>query len=101
MAGHTPGPWAVDRENDVLSDGGDFVAAVFGDETCREEANARLIAAAPDLLAEVEQCAIELEEAANVFDGSGFAGLARIYRGASKRAAAALAKALSPAEGEE
>lgn len=44
------------------------------------------------LLEEIKQCALELEEAANVFDGTNFPGLARIYRAASTRARAALAQ---------
>ena len=58
MSGHTPGPWgyrekAGDREVRLLRThwevghpGGKGVAVVFGDD----DANARLIAAAPDLL---------------------------------------------------
>lgn len=44
---HTPGPWSIDTENDVTSDAG-LVAVVVG---CNPKtvANARLIAAAPEL----------------------------------------------------
>ena len=44
------------------------------------------------LLEEIKQCALELEEAANVFDGTGFPALARVYRAAATRARAALAQ---------
>jgi hypothetical protein len=46
---HTPGPW--EAENESVSAGFDMVADVFGATTEQRDANARLIAAAPDLLA--------------------------------------------------
>jgi hypothetical protein len=61
---HTPAPWSIERVNGssrvfIERDGGDFlnklIAAVMSDN--RDEphmANARLIAAAPDLLAALE-----------------------------------------------
>jgi hypothetical protein len=62
MSNHTPGPWKVSRRFDVYQDtqtlgvGGTFVASTKGiselpesvNEVC--EADAKLIAAAPDLL---------------------------------------------------
>lgn len=55
---HTPGPWAVESDTDIVSDSGDFVASCHepGSDvsTAREYANARLIAAAPDLLAALQ-----------------------------------------------
>jgi hypothetical protein len=45
---HTPGPWAIEEVRRVLG-AGDFGRAPFRDAEL--EANARLIAAAPDLLA--------------------------------------------------
>ena len=51
---HTPGPWDVCGDVDITGPQGEFVATahVPGSEvgTAREYANARLIAAAPDLL---------------------------------------------------
>lgn len=48
---HTPGPWFLDHYGGVTANGED-VAHVVGAYGCVEnEANARLIAAAPDLLA--------------------------------------------------
>lgn len=58
---HTPGPWSVDPDFDAVDDG-DYtrevfddpeqrlVATVHGDTAEEAAANARLIAAAPDLL---------------------------------------------------
>lgn len=59
---HTPGPWRVycdpchyDTASDVKSDCGQFFASVGGKSGWQEqEANARLIAAAPDLLEALE-----------------------------------------------
>jgi len=51
--GHTPGPWWVDDdpgEGVEVQDGFGRTASVWGDEDTAK-ANARLIAAAPDLLA--------------------------------------------------
>ena len=56
---HTPGPWAVhcdpchyDTASDVKSDCGKLFASVGGKAQWQEqEANARLISAAPDMLA--------------------------------------------------
>jgi hypothetical protein len=56
---HTPGPWrhsaeSVDPEWSVVTtSGGAVIANVNAD--CKQEANARLIAAAPDLLAALKQ----------------------------------------------
>ena len=58
MAGHTPGPWSLE-EGRVLTEGGWLLASLpytLGDE--EDRANARLIAAAPDLL---EACKALLE----------------------------------------
>lgn len=56
---HTPGPWEVDGE-DILANSGDTTVAMTfwtnqrcPDDECR--ANARLIAAAPELLAACEE----------------------------------------------
>ena len=51
---HTPGPWRVDRY-DIMSPDGHMIATTRGIlELSHEEANARLIASAPDLLAACE-----------------------------------------------
>lgn len=58
--GHTPGPWGWDagivppdgpeRYADIYVDGDDTIIARFNDQIPEGRANARLIAAAPDLL---------------------------------------------------
>jgi hypothetical protein len=53
MSAHTRGPWIVDAELDVCAEGGELIASCFpmmSDYHARE-GNARLIAAAPELLA--------------------------------------------------
>jgi hypothetical protein len=70
---HTPGPWRADRCNpagNILVEVGDgygknMIATVWTDERPTGDANARLIAAAPELLAE----AIELLRNAKYQDG--------------------------------
>lgn len=65
---HTPGPWTIEEDEDALGTfvhAADVVARIdwsgrTPDET--EQANARLIAAAPDLLAALGDCADLLGE---------------------------------------
>lgn len=74
---HTPGPWKVRARFDVVQDlgiyGGYFVGSTRGNSSdlpsnvqAQDEANARLIAAAPDLLAHLRHMIwlveIELKE---------------------------------------
>jgi len=104
----TPGPWAIEAgflvtrahcggvgipmfELDGHCECGDRINPVTGTDE-QAAADMRLIAAAPELLAEVRQCALELDEAANVFEAT-MPGLARIYRLAATRAYAVVAKA--------
>ncbi len=76
-ASHTPGPWRLDPQHayDVESYDGHFQIATIRDEDCdllldrqyaprpsEAEANARLIAAAPDLLAGGKHLAVKLAE---------------------------------------
>lgn len=82
MSGHTPGPWfvgsasefGVHNPNLIQRQDGDSIAQVYGmpmhariDEVERDPrwaeglANARLIAAAPDLLAALEASVMDLE----------------------------------------
>ena len=50
-AKHTPGPWEADALGSIRSVGGWFVAeALHAESEAKGQANARLIAAAPDLL---------------------------------------------------
>lgn len=71
-AGHTSGPWLVKRPDvqgscDIESESGDLIGNVFAQhsrnsmrgftpEVAITQANARLIAVAPDLLAALEAC---------------------------------------------
>ena len=65
---HTPGPWHIidhafpglnHRNRPIVDDAGDTLCAVRGDGVVNSirDANARLIAAAPDLLAFARECA--------------------------------------------
>lgn len=99
----TPGPWQLQEGNHPAADGRDWEVVsehvgicgwwAWDDRREERKANAHLIAAAPDMYAEIAQCEVDLEEAAKVLAGSGFPQLASIYRLAAKRARAALAKA--------
>ena len=55
MNKHTPGPWFVDAHNNVLAEGClvAFPSVAAGLE--KQEANARLIAAAPELLGALQK----------------------------------------------
>ena len=60
MTKHTPGPWKTDANMWIRNRMGDtpnwgYVAQVFDPFTHSGEANARLIAAAPELLNEIEE----------------------------------------------
>lgn len=57
------------------------------------EANARLIASAPDLLETANGDAVALDEAANVLAGVGLPGTARIMREQAERTRAVIARA--------
>ncbi len=83
MANHTPGPWSRDRERDgrfrdesagVRGPDNNFIAAAFDfnrtDRDDEVEANARLIAAAPELLVAVELAQWLLDRVAG-WDGDG------------------------------
>lgn len=73
MSKHTPGPWATKEVNDKgahvlwvmpIKANGHYVAEV-GVNSPDAQANARLIAAAPDLLEALEHALAELEQTAN------------------------------------
>ncbi len=68
MSEHTPGPWAVDEaENGVTARGGEDMIAdcdrLNGLSFEVSRANARLIAAAPELLEALERLKAEVENA--------------------------------------
>jgi hypothetical protein len=110
---HTPAPWRAsemrmdkrswaelngDHDLTIVQahwDGitGDVIAAVWADDDHDELANAHLIAAAPELLAACEASGVALTEAAAVFKGKGFPGLATVLTRHAEICAAALAKA--------
>jgi hypothetical protein len=89
MTQHTPGPWKVVDESIVTSDDNHCIAVIESDggyEVVRPQrrANAKLIAAAPDLLTALE----DLTDRVDLVLYRGYVGSARI-----KAARAAIAKA--------
>ena len=72
---HTPGPWTVeDSSVTALVDSENsqtYIAPIceVDQEWAMADANAHLIAAAPDLLAALEDVAAELDARGKVFDG--------------------------------
>ena len=79
--GHTPGPWILEKveqtdaehEHYLLIGGNNLLSAIHhgGQEWDEHEANARLIAAAPDLLAEVEHLTYLLDRIQGIAEGTG------------------------------
>ena len=71
MSKHTPGPWKVTPSNQTSGWGvcieapGRIIAKLTGRKKNDKEANARLIAAAPELLEALERTRVELEHAAS------------------------------------
>ena len=63
---HTPGPWRFDHDSKIIMDAFHeiFIATVhpstIGDPVGTDLANARLIAAAPELLEALRECADQL-----------------------------------------
>jgi hypothetical protein len=69
---HTPGPWRV-VDGDVLTADGRRVATIHGyaDEEIREpRANARLVAAAPDLRAALAQLVADVDQGSLLYEHS-------------------------------
>lgn len=64
MAKHTPGPWEIRPLNkyagNMIAKGTEAIAEVFGGNETRQ-ANARLIATAPELLGACKEALIDLE----------------------------------------
>ena len=73
MSAHTPGPWRfIERAHGMrpsVQRGGEGGFQVIGKTQEREDADARLIASAPDLLDALEACAAELKEWAWAAEG--------------------------------
>jgi hypothetical protein len=85
----TDGPWSSDSEFISSPDG--FIAQVVERDTPREtEANGRLIASAPDLLAALE---VVLSSTCGNVGDDGYEGCIRIEAKALDRAIAAISKA--------
>lgn len=81
QATHTPGPWVAVREDEYRStieaEGGErVIGSAFGqwDDTTEKHAeiepNAKLIAAAPDLLSTLQKVRAAILDRADVIDGS-------------------------------
>ncbi len=101
MSAHTPGPWShsadsVDPEWTIVTGHGGLVVANVNDVNDEEKhtANARLIAAAPELLAELQNIAN-----AKRFSREHFADDSAFCDWAQSRARAAIARATSQPEG--
>lgn len=103
---HSEGPWTAegvcgsDYEGTyTIGSDNEIVAYVHGRLNHPQiKANASLIAASPTMLAELRQCAIELEEAAKIIGGR-FPGLGVIYGEAAKRTRLTIELATSSAPG--
>jgi len=101
MSNHTPGPWSYwsgynpfDKiEAQVTAEDGDIVIASYNHLIEEGEANARLMAAAPDLLAALEALFQDYKELADSGD-SGFWRLEDLEAG--KQAIAAIDRAKCP-----
>lgn len=90
-SGLTPGPWWVDVHRNVLAPGGKMVAFPCIQDGLNEWANARLIAAAPELL---EACQMMAEWFAREEDHAvDFYARMELCRRVEELTAAAIAKA--------
>ena len=102
---HTPGPWQIQFWNDssrpsrrdtpVITTGKDAIGELFNlwdedgeDREAERLANARLIAAAPDLLAALESLAIGLSPASVDMQRENLADLCRVCREIAENALA-------------
>lgn len=98
---HTPGPWETEATDDhgsavrVMDEGEATVALCYQnpcDDAGTAEVNARLIAAAPELLAALEECITD--ENANCIVTNDVAYTIRRFKAINKIARAAIARAL-------
>jgi len=89
MNAHTPGPWEVDHRINIIEPGKGacVVANVNRHRYANYEANARLIATAPELLAALKEAVLQIEYLHEKFKQTG-SGEAVLFR-----ARAAIAKA--------
>ena len=92
---HTPGPWYLNPRGWVVQSTGDIVTRL--ECSNNKEADARLIAAAPELLAALEATEAKLTQAARAFYGAGNAKALREafegWRTTAEAARAAIARA--------
>ena len=88
-AKHTPQPWTLINSDDggyiILSGEKDIAKAESSEQSEEEAANARLIAASPDLLSAAEEAVSWLGEYEDAAD-SGMAGLIKELKAAIRKA---------------
>jgi len=104
MVQHTSGPWSIDEWGSVNGPDGrtieiNGVASVCSPGVRQDiaKANARLIAAAPELLEALQKSAVALEEASKLLYVKGLQGCASIMMGHRDIARAAIARATGAA----
>ena len=94
---HTPGPWTIQGSSINNVERRENICQWHVDidkQPADHQANARLIAAAPDLLYELEQACLSLDELAKEYiEGIGHNATARGVREQTRRARAAIEKA--------
>lgn len=92
MAEHTPGPWTIDPPHDgnyPIREGPDgyLIATVWKDDSGFQEGDARLIAAAPDLIAACRAfVAWDVDEHPDEFHEGRLESIARMIRAAVEKA---------------
>ena len=98
MTKHTPGPWFVEADTDIVTDDGDFIATTHDPNsdvgTQAEYDYARLIAAAPELLAALENVQTDAETLA----GLDWSQALQMLRTVNKIARAAISKTTTTGE---
>lgn len=75
---HTPGPWTYKRIKyrgytaikSVIAESGKEVARITDDYSCVEDADARLIASAPDLLEAAKHALVSLRDHPDLHEGT-------------------------------
>lgn len=96
---HTPGPWKTNGSHIYAPDGA-IIATVANPGASADDyplvANRDLMAAAPNLLRELEQCAVELTEAANLMRPT-LPRVASLYDAAIERVRTTIVKATAGA----
>lgn len=98
MSKHTPGPWIYIGNGDIVARSENYcggekdIASVFLTANDEDEANARLIAAAPELLEALQNLSIVMQELHDHWDndrdmkvGKGLLALSSLLPGYDKR----------------